>query len=113
MRDKKIGKEDLGYTETLDMLVVALCRDFERRENAIAKRSCKTRTEMEYRYINYRILEAAEEIVGERYARIFIDEIGCRIGYAYSTVDCMSEFLYKERKKDMKLNIARRLHLLD
>ena len=113
MRDKKIGKEDLGYTETLDMLVVALCYDFERREKAIAERSCKTRTEMEYRYINYRILDAAEEIVSERYARIFIDEIGNRVGYAYSMVDCMSELFYKARKRDIKLNIARHLHLLD
>ena len=67
---------------------------------------------MEYEYINRRLREAAGEVVGVDY-RIYINEIGDKIGYAYSRVDGISETEYKERKKEVKLSIARKLHLLD
>ena len=103
---------DRGFSETLDFLIIALCRDFETRERAIADKSCKRRTLMEYQYINGRLVSAAEEIVGREY-KTYIHEIGERIGYAYSEIDGISETEYKDRKKEVKLNIARRLHLLD
>ena len=103
---------DRGFSETLDFLIIALCRDFATRERAIEEKSCKRRTLMEYEYINRRLVYAAEEIVGSEY-RIYIREIGEKIGYAYSEIDGVSETEYKERKKEVKLNIARRLHLLD
>ena len=101
-----------GYEPTLDRLVVALCCDLERRERAIAERRVSHRTEMEYRYINHRMMEAAEEICGDR-ARIYIEEVALRTGYASSSVDNASEVTYKLRKQAMKQNIARYLHLLD
>ena len=114
MSYKKVEKEEcFGYTDTLDFLVVALCRDYARREGSVNEKRCTPRTEMEYRYINYRIIEATEEIVGVKYARLFIDEIGNKVGYAYSSVDCMSECMYKIKKKEVKVNIAKSLHLLD
>ena len=104
---------DTGYTETLDALVVALCRDYPRRETALERGSCTHRTGMEYRYINYQMADAAAEISGERLAPIYIEEIGNKIGYAHSQVDCVSETTYKEDKQSIKINIARKLHLLD
>ena len=101
-----------GYEPSLDKVVIAFCADLARRERAVMERSVSHRTEMEYRYINYRMLEAAEEICGDR-ARIYIDDVANRTGYADSRVDNASEVTYKLMKLSMKQNIARRLHLLD
>lgn len=103
---------DKGFSDTLDFLIIALCRDYETRERAIEEKSCKRRTLMEYEYINRRLSDAAREIVGKDF-RTYIHEIGERIGYAYSRVDGLSETDYKIKKKEVKLNIARKLHLLD
>lgn len=101
-----------SFAETLDLLIVALCRGYEARERAIHDGSCKRRTLMEYAYINRRLADATREIVGDDYL-IYIHEIGERIGYAYSGVDDTCETEYKVKKKLAKINIARKLHLLD
>jgi hypothetical protein len=101
------------YKNTLDNLIVALCLDIERRKTAIEKNEFSPRTIMEYRYINYHIEEAANEIAGERLGAIYINEIGKKIGYAYSKIVCLSELPYKEQKREVKLNIAKKLHLFD
>lgn len=98
---------------TLDELVVALCKDYERRAAAIADGACSRRTEIEYRYINYRIFDAARDIVGEELCHAYINEIGRKIGYAYSEVDTVSETTYKKQKQAIKINIAKKLHLID
>lgn len=98
---------------TLDEVIVALCLDYERRRAAIAEGSFGKRTLMEYRYINFRILEAAEETVGERHAERFIYEIGNKIGYAKSELTQMSELSYKRKKCELKRAIAEKLHLVD
>ena len=98
---------------TLDCVVVALCLDYERRAQAIAEGSYSKRTLMEYRYINFRILEAAEEIVGAVFAERFIYEIGREIGYAKSELAVMSEVIYKRKKGEVKRAIAEKLHLVD
>ena len=103
---------DNGFSETLDFLIIALCRDFETRERSIKEKSCNRRTLMEYEYINRRLVDAAREIGGESYG-IYIKEIGERIGYAYSRIDHLSETDYKVKKREVKLNIARKMHLLD
>ena len=105
------GRKNIG--DTVDMMVVALCADYERRRSAIAERSVTHRTEMEYRYLNFKLLSAAEEIVGESRAELMIREIGERIGYAYSELYEMSEVSYKKKKQEVKSNIAKRLHLID
>lgn len=102
----------IGYRDTLDALVVAFCRDFFYRRDTVASGLCSTRTRMEYEYINGRIADAAREIVGEDF-ELYIREIGESIGYAHSDVDYISESSYKKYKKEVKINIARRLHLLD
>lgn len=103
---------DKGYSETLDSLIIAFCRDYGTRARAIEERSCKRRTLMEYEYINRRLRDAASEIVGYE-SELYIDEIGKKIGYAYSGVCGISETEYKVKKKEVKLNIAKKLHLLD
>lgn len=96
-----------GYNDTLDDLVVALCRDFERRE----RRCDNRRVAMEHKYINTRMSDAAAEIVGTRYAEMMIREIGNRIGYAASEIEDFSESTYKRKKAEVKLAIARKLYL--
>ena len=98
---------------TLDSVIVALCRDYERRARAISEGSYGKRTLMEYRYINFRILEAAEEIAGQALAERFIYEIGREIGYAKSALTVMSEPTYKRKKCEIKRAIAEKLHLVD
>lgn len=98
---------------TLDELIVALCRDFERRKKAIAEKSYGARTLMEYRYINFRMLEAVAELAGEDDAECFINEIGSKTGYAKSELYRLSEATYKRRKSEAKRAIALKLHLVD
>ena len=99
--------------DTLDVLVCALCLDYERREEGIVKKLFSHRTEMEFRYYNFKIYEAAAEAVGDGLARCMIKEIGNRIGYAKTECVTLHERDYKQRKRLVKLNIARKLHLTD
>ena len=102
----------IGYDDTLDRLVVAFCRDYFRREEAIRDSKCTKRTRMEYEYVNRRIADAAREVVAEQY-ELYISEIGFGIGYANSRVDNVCESHYKIRKAEVKISIAKKLHLLD
>ena len=104
--------KDEGYSDTLDYLIIAICRDFRTRQRAISEKSFKRRTLMEYEYLNRRLIEAASEIVGDDY-ETYIDEIGNKVGYAYSKIDDVSETEYKQRKREVKISIAKRLHLMD
>jgi predicted metal-dependent TIM-barrel fold hydrolase len=61
--------------------------------------------------LNYRILDAAIAVAGERDAEIFIHEIGSAIGYAKSDLYALSETTYKIRKIEVKRSIAKRLSL--
>ena len=99
--------------ESLDMLVVALCFDYSRRQKAIEERSATKRVDTEFRYFNFKMFDAAAEIVGDRDADIYIREIGERIGYAKSQMWQVSEVTYKNYKKLIKENIAKKLHLTD
>ncbi|MBQ8879518.1 MAG: hypothetical protein IJY69_01595 [Clostridia bacterium] len=99
--------------DTVDMTVVALCADFGRRSLAIREKRVTHRTEMEYRYLNFKILSAAEEIMGEGLGENIIEEIGYGVGYAHSYVTDISESTYKDRKLMVKENIAKKLHLID
>ena len=99
-----------GYTSTLDNIIVALCADYQRREDAIREGSVSRRTEMEYRYINYRIFDGVAEVVGADDALTYIYEIGRKIGYAKSKID-ISELSYKNNKLEIKINVACKLHL--
>ena len=112
MGTRYIKQTAFGYTPTLDGLVCALCGDYFRRDDAITERSASKRVDMEYRYLNFLMFEAASEIVGERVATAFIDEIGRHTGYAASAVP-LSENVYKVRKQEVKIAIAKKLHLLD
>ena len=103
---------DEGYGDTLDFLIVAICRGFRTRAHAIEEKSFTRRTLMEYEYLNRQLVEAASDIVGDE-CEIYINEIGEKIGYAYSEIECISEAEYKRRKKEVKLSIAKRLHLMD
>ena len=102
----------IGYRETLDALVVAFCRDYFERKRVIDEKRCLCRTRMEYEYINGRILDAACEVAGGD-GEVYIREIGEKTGYAYSKIAGISELTYKARKKEVKLNIAKKLHLID
>ena len=109
MRAWNINKE----RDTLDELISALCRDYFRRGSAIERSSQTRRTLIEYRYLNYRIREAAAEIVGDHLAPIYIREIGESVGYAKSEDGTVSETTYKRYKKLIRDNIAKKLHLID
>lgn len=102
----------MDYRDTLDRLVIAFCHDYSARKESIRQGTCNKRTRMEYEYINDRIENAAREIVGSYY-EIYINEIGNCIGYANSLIDNVCENLYKKIKKEVKINIARKLHLID
>lgn len=96
----------------LENLIVALCADYLRRADIISRRDAPYNVIMEYRFLNYRIMNAAVEIAGTRDAMLFIYDIGNNIGYAASDLLSLSEVVYKERKLEVKYNIARRLSLM-
>lgn len=103
--------EALMPTE-LDALIIALCADYPRRAEVISSRNAPYNVIMEYRFLNYRIMNAAMEIAGSRDALYFIYDIGRNNGYTSSDLFILSETVYKERKKEVKENIARRLSLM-
>ncbi len=84
-----------------------------RRKRVIEKRCATKRTDTEYRYLNFKIYEAAAEIVGEGLAELYILEIGKKIGYAKTKDESISEVTYKKYKYLTKENIAKKLHLID
>ena len=98
---------------TLDTLVIALCLDYGRRQAVIVGGEATKRTDTEYRYYNFKIFDAAADIVGEDMAELYIKEIGARVGYAKSEVEDVSEVTYKGYKRMIKDNIAKKLHLCD
>ena len=108
----RINVEEINDV-TVDQLVVALCADYERRRRAINERCVSHRTEMEYRYLNFKVFSGAEEIVGASDALCMIEEIGARRGYAKSKLYYYSETSYKVKKQQIKRSIAKKLHLVD
>ena len=100
--------------KSIDNVIVALCGDYARRAEAIRTHSVSHRTEMEFRYYNFKIYDAALQIVGERLAEKYIEEIGARVGYAFSGMgEEVCERTYKTKKQSVKACIARSLHLMD
>ena len=97
----------------LDLLITALCLDYHRREKGIEEKSASKRVDTEFRYYNFKIFDAAAEIVGFDLAETYIKEIGTRTGYANSKLDFESEVTYKRMKQMVKRNIAIKLHLCD
>ena len=97
---------------SIENIITALCADYMRRAEVISGHSAPYNVIMEYRFLNYRIMNAAIEIAGSRDALFFINDIGNDIGYASSELWVLSELVYKERKKEVKDNIARRLSLI-
>ena len=108
----RVQKRDKSAAKLIDGIIVALCADYQRRKCAIAEQSVPKRVRMEYSYINTRMLLAAGEIAGHAFAELIIDEIGSRIGYAASGMDCLCELSYKSLKQRVKKNIAKKLYLL-
>ena len=104
--------DEILIPEALDDIVVALCADYSRRAEVITSRNAPYNVIMEYRFLNYRIMNAAMEIAGSRDALFFIKDIGQDIGYAASDLYVLSEKIYKERKREVKINIAKRLSLM-
>lgn len=95
----------------LENLIKAMCADYERRALVIKERTAPYNVIMEYRFLNYRILDAAIEVSGTRDAVEYIRDIGRGTGYANSALNVICERVYKERKREVKRNIARRLSL--
>lgn len=96
---------------SLEMLIVALCADYQRRKEVIENRRAQRRVDTELRYLNFKIYDAAAEIVGEELAELFIYEIGSEVGYAKSEASFMSESTYKIYKKRVKDNLSVKLYL--
>lgn len=98
--------------EGLEKIIKSLCADYARRAVIITCKNAPFNVVMEYRFLNYRILNAAIEVAGDRDARSFIQDIGDGTGYASTGLWNLSESEYKHRKSLVKKNIARRLSLL-
>ena len=98
--------------KSLEGLIVALCADFDRRRAAIEEKALPKRVLMEYKYLNLRILEGAMEAVGIKDAKLFIDDIGARRGYAKTALEGISEPKYKIKKARAKMSIAKKLSLM-
>jgi hypothetical protein len=104
--------EDIIMNEGLERIIKSLCADYSRRATIIQCKNAPFNVIMEYRFLNYRIMDAAIEIAGPRDAREFIRDIGEEIGYASTDLWLLPENEYKKRKKQIKNNIAKRLSLM-
>ena len=96
----------------VEEIIRVLCADYTRRALVLECKNAPFNVIMEYRFLNYRILNAAIEIAGTRDARVFIKDIGEEIGYAATDLWLLPELEYKNRKAQIKVNIARRLSLI-
>lgn len=96
----------------VDAIITAICADYPRRSSVILCKSAPYNVIMEYRFLNYRIMNAAVEIAGSRDALLFIYDIGSNVGYTSSQLYTLSESVYKNRKNLVKENIAKRLSLI-
>ena len=103
----------LELSVTANALIVALCLDYPRRKREIQSGRLSRRTDIEFRYINSKMYDAAAEIVGEELAELYIKEIGEKIGYAHSAVEDVCEVTYKINKRMVKEGIAKRLYLAE
>ncbi len=95
----------------IDAVVVALCADYRRRAEVIRAKSASYRVDMEYRYLNFNIMDAVLGLCDEWEALTLIDEIGGEVGYAKSRLEHYSELSYKTLKRRAKDSIAAALHL--
>ena len=107
-----MGRRGVKIVDTLDDLIVSLCRDYFRREKAISLPGLSHRTKVELKYLNHKISEASKEIAGDDFLT-YINEIGRSVGYAKSAVTDVSETEYKLKKSEIKANIAKKMHLSD
>ena len=98
---------------TLRALVVALCRDYGRRDGLIMSDEVSRRVKNELVYINRRIFDAVAEITGATCAEAFIYDIGQGVGYARSELSYFSEAHYKSTKASAITMIAKKLYLCD
>lgn len=99
--------------ESADALAAALCADYFRRERVIREGGAPLRVRMEYEYLNRKIYTAARELCEKAEdALVYIEEIGAKRGYAKSRFT-VSEKTYKVKKREVKLNILRRLYLFE
>jgi superfamily II DNA or RNA helicase len=87
--------------------------------NAICEKMYRRRLRA-YKSIGYTTVNSADDVEkcgyiydGRDFTEQFIKDIGCRIGYANTKLDCMSEVTYKNLKKQARELIAVRLHLVD
>ncbi|MBR2324614.1 MAG: hypothetical protein IKA53_01070 [Clostridia bacterium] len=113
MYNKEESLDGACIPESADRLATALCADYFRRESAIKEGDAPLRVRMEYEYLNRRIFTAARELCdGEEDALGYIEEIGAKRGYAKSRFT-VSEKTYKVKKREVMLNILRRLYLLE
>ena len=97
------SRASYALPDTVEQIVVAMCRDYKRRAVGIVTPETSARTKVEYRYLNYKIADAVAELVERRNVPIFID--------ASSAVVGMSESVYKRTKVQIKYNIAKKLHI--
>lgn len=104
--------DELLIPDGIEAIVISLCADYSRRAEVIVGRNAPYNVIMEYRFLNYRIMNAAVEMAGTRDALSFINDIGNNIGYSDSELWTLSERVYKLRKREVKYNIAKRLSLI-
>ena len=104
--------DELMIPDGLDAIVISLCADFSRRAEVISNKTAPYNVIMEYRFLNYRMINAAVEMAGTRDALSFINDIGNNVGYSDSELWTLSERVYKLRKREVKYNIAKRLSLI-
>ena len=104
--------DEVLMPEGVENIIKALCADYTRRALVMECKSAPFNVIMEYRFLNYRIMNAAIEIARPRDARGFIKDIGEETGYSASDLWLLSETEYKKRKVEIKYNIARRLSLI-
>ena len=97
---------------SVEEIVIAHCLDYKRRKEELVLRRLPRRVLMEYAYLNSKMLTAAGEITGGAMAEEFIYDIGLARGYAKSSIEAVSEAVYKRYKREIKAAIAKKLNLM-
>lgn len=98
--------------DDVDRIIIHLCHDYNRRKNMLARGAVHGQVKRFYTYLNTAIDEALSEECEAGIRSYMLDDIAENRGYRKTPIYCISQVTYYDRKRRVKVAIAKRLHYI-